>query len=155
MLDWPRSQNLTPMGWHLSYRFHQPDLEDILINGLRRWPQVELRNRYDVFALDEDKGGVRVRYEDMSNKQLSEVRAAYVVGCEGARSLVRRFIGSGNLGFHERWLIIDAVLKRERPDLGDYSIQHCDPHQPATYIRGTGNRGAGRSRFIRTETPRA
>jgi 3-(3-hydroxy-phenyl)propionate hydroxylase len=33
------------MGWHLSYRFHQPDLEDILINGWRRWPQVALRNR--------------------------------------------------------------------------------------------------------------
>jgi len=142
MLDWPRSQDLTPMGWHLSYRFHQPDLEDILINGLRRWPQVELRNRCDVFALDEDEGGVRVRYEDLSNGQLSEVRAAYVVGCDGARSLVRRVIGSGmdDLGFHERWLVIDALLKRERPDLGDYSIQHCDPRRPATYIRGTGNR---------------
>jgi 3-(3-hydroxy-phenyl)propionate hydroxylase len=142
MLDWPRSQSLTPMGWHLSYRFHQPDLEDILINGLRRWPQVELRNRCDVFALDEDEGGVCVRYEDLSNGQLSEVRAAYVVGCDGARSLVRRFIGSGmdDLGFHERWLVVDALLKRQRPDLGDYSIQHCDPHRPATYIRGTGNR---------------
>ncbi len=142
ILDWPRSQEPTPMGWHLSYRFHQPDLEDILINGLRRWPQVELRNRCDVFALDEDEGGVRVRYEDLSNGQLAEVRAAYVVGCDGARSLVRRFIGSGmdDLGFHERWLVIDALLRRERPDLGDYSVQHCDPRRPATYIRGTGNR---------------
>jgi 3-(3-hydroxy-phenyl)propionate hydroxylase len=142
ILDWPRSQDLTPMGWHLSYRFHQPDLEDILINGLRRWPHVELRSRCDVFALDEDEAGVRVRYEDLSNGQLAEVRSGYVVGCDGARSLVRRFIGSGmdDLGFHERWLVIDALLKRERPDLGDYSIQHCDPRRPATYIRGTGNR---------------
>src|SRR5215475_1206071 len=142
ILDWPRSQDLTPMGWHLSYRFHQPDLEDILINGLRRWPHVELRNRCDVFALDEDESGVRVRYEDLSNGQLAEVRAAYVVGCDGARSLVRRFMGSGmdDLGFHERWLVIDALLKRDRPDLGDYSIQHCDPRRPATYVRGTGNR---------------
>jgi len=142
ILDWPRSQNLTPMGWHLSYRFHQPDLEDILINGLGRWPQVELRNRCDVFALDEGASGVRVRYEDLSTGQLAEVRAAYVVGCDGARSLVRRFIGSGmdDLGFHERWLVVDALLGRDRPDLGDYSIQHCDPRRPATYIRGTGNR---------------
>jgi 3-(3-hydroxy-phenyl)propionate hydroxylase len=142
ILDWPRSQDPTPMGWHLSYRFHQPDLEEILINGLRRWPQVELRNRCDVFALDEDEGGVRVRYEDLSNGQLAEVRAGYVVGCDGARSLVRRFIGAGmdDLGFHERWLVVDALLKRERSDLGDYSIQHCDPRRPATYIRGTGNR---------------
>src|SRR5262249_43873362 len=80
ILDWPRSQALTPMGWHLSYRFHQPDLEDVLIKGLQRWPQVELRNRCDVFALDEDDHGVRVRYEDLSNGQLTDVRAAFVVG---------------------------------------------------------------------------
>ena len=142
ILDWPRSQDLTPMGWHLSYRFHQPDLEEILIDGLRRWPQVEVRNCCDVFALDQDERGVRVRYENLTNGQLSELRAAFVVGCDGARSLVRRFIGSGmdDLGFHERWLVVDALLNRDRPDLGDYSIQHCDPRRPATYIRGTGNR---------------
>ncbi len=142
ILDWPRSKDLTPMGWHLSYRFHQPDLEEILIDGLRRWPQVEVRNCCDVFALDQDERGVRVRYENLTNGQQSELYAAFVVGCDGARSLVRRFIGSGmdDLGFHERWLVIDALLNHDRPDLGDYSIQHCDPRRPATYIRGTGNR---------------
>ncbi|TPQ39739.1 3-(3-hydroxyphenyl)propionate hydroxylase [Bradyrhizobium guangdongense] len=142
LLDWSRPLTLTPMGWNLSYRFHQPDLEDVLIGGLKRWPHVELRNRCDVFALDQDEASVRVRYEDLSNGQLTEVRAAYVIGCDGARSLVRRFIGSGmdDLGFHERWLVIDALLKRDRSDLGDYSIQHCDPARPATYVRGTGNR---------------
>ncbi len=55
---------------------------------------------------------------------------------------MRRFIGSGmdDLGFHERWLVIDVLLKRDRDDLGDYSIQHCDPQRPATYVRGTGTR---------------
>ncbi|QOZ09050.1 bifunctional 3-(3-hydroxy-phenyl)propionate/3-hydroxycinnamic acid hydroxylase [Bradyrhizobium sp. CCBAU 51765] len=142
LLDWSRPQTLTPMGWHLSYRFHQPDLEDVLIGGLSRWPHISLRNRCDVFALDQDEHGVRVRYEDLSNGRLSEVRAAYVIGCDGTRSLVRRFIGSGmdDLGFHERWLVIDVLLKRERDDLGDYSLQHCDPRRPATYVRGTGTR---------------
>lgn len=142
LLDWSRPQTLTPMGWNLSYRFHQPDLEDVLIGGLARWPHVTLRNRCDVFALDQDEDGVRVRYEDLSSGKLMEVRAGYVVGCDGARSLVRRFIGSGmaDLGFHERWLVIDVLLKRERDDLGDYSLQHCDPRRPATYVRGTGRR---------------
>ncbi|WP_298873630.1 bifunctional 3-(3-hydroxy-phenyl)propionate/3-hydroxycinnamic acid hydroxylase [uncultured Bradyrhizobium sp.] len=142
LLDWSRPQTLTPMGWNLSYRFHQPDLEDVLIGGLARWPHVSLRSRRDVFALDQDASGVRVRYEDLSNGKLSEVRARYVVGCDGARSLVRRFIGSGmdDLGFHERWLVIDVLLKRERDDLGDYSLQHCDVRRPATYVRGTGAR---------------
>jgi 3-(3-hydroxy-phenyl)propionate hydroxylase len=142
LLDWSRPQTLTPMGWNLSYRFHQPELEDILICGLQRWPHVSLRSRCDVFALEQDDDGVRVRYEDLSNGQLCDIRTKYVVGCDGARSLVRRFIGSGmdDLGFHERWLVIDVLLKRNRDDLGDYSIQHCDPQRPATYVRGTGTR---------------
>src|SRR3954451_13133019 len=142
LLDWSRPQTLTPMGWNLSYRFHQPELEDVLIAGLARWPHVALRSRCDVFALDQDETGVRVRYEDLSTGKLREVRAGYVIGCDGARSLVRRFIGSSmdDLGFHERWLVIDVLLKRDRDDLGDYSIQHCDPRRPATYVRGTGTR---------------
>jgi 3-(3-hydroxy-phenyl)propionate hydroxylase len=142
VLDWPRSRELTPMGWHLSYRFHQPDLEDVLNRGLERWAHVEVRNRCDVFAIEADQTGVRVRYDDLCTGQLVEVRCAYVVGCDGARSSVRRFIGSGmdDLGFHERWLVVDVLLKGERPDLGDYSVQFCNPQRPATYIRGTGKR---------------
>ena len=45
-----------------------------------------------------------------------------------------------DLGFHERWLVVDAILKRPRPDLGDYSVQHCREQRPATYVRGTGDR---------------
>ncbi|MBR1218827.1 bifunctional 3-(3-hydroxy-phenyl)propionate/3-hydroxycinnamic acid hydroxylase [Bradyrhizobium sp. U87765 SZCCT0131] len=142
VLDWSRSAALTPMGWHLSYRFHQPDLEAVLNAGLARWPTVDVRHRCDVYAIDQDHDGVRVRYEDLATGKLEELRAAYVVGCDGARSLVRRFIGSAmdDLGFHERWLVVDVLLKRDRSDLGDYSIQHCNPQRPATYIRGTGTR---------------
>jgi 3-(3-hydroxy-phenyl)propionate hydroxylase len=142
MLDWPRSHELTPMGWHLSYRFHQPDLEDVLNKGLERFPHIEVRNGCDVFAIDQDQSNARVRYEDLCTGQLIEVACAYVVGCDGARSLVRRLIGSGmdDLGFHERWLVVDVLLKGERPDLGDHSVQFCNPQRPATYIRGTGKR---------------
>lgn len=142
ILDWSRPAEISAMGWHPSYRFHQPDLERVLRAGLARWPSVTVRNRCDVFALDCDAEGVTVRFEDLANGRLSRCRAKYVVGCDGARSLVRRLIGSGmhDLGFHERWLVIDALLTRPRPDLGDYSLQHCDPARPATYVRGTGNR---------------
>lgn len=142
ILDWSRPAEITPQGWHPSYRFHQPDLESVLREGLRRWPSVTVQSRCDVFALDADDDGVTVRYEDLSSGRLARCRAKYVVGCDGARSLVRRFMGSGldDLGFHERWLVLDFMLRRPRPDLGDFSVQHCDPVRPATYVRGTGNR---------------
>ena len=142
LLDWPRPQQLGPQGWHPSYRFHQPELEQVLRAGLGRFARVELRFDTEVFALEPETEAVTVRYEDLRSGQRHCLRARYVVGCDGARSLVRRMIGAPlqDLGFHERWLVVDGLLRRPRPDLGDYSVQYCDPARPATYVRGTGNR---------------
>ncbi|KMO32224.1 bifunctional 3-(3-hydroxy-phenyl)propionate/3-hydroxycinnamic acid hydroxylase [Methylobacterium aquaticum] len=142
LLDWSRPQGIGPQAWHFSYRFHQPDLERVLRSGLARWPTVTVRLRTEVFAVEEASAGIEVAYEDLATARLGRLRANYVVGCDGARSLIRRLIGRPmeDLGFHERWLVIDAILKRPRPDLGDYSIQHCSTRRPATYVRGTGDR---------------
>jgi len=142
LLDWPRPQERGPQGWHASYRFHQPELERVLRDGLSRFPSVSLRYRTEVFAIDEEPDAVVVRYEDLATGGLATRRARYVVGCDGARSLVRRLIGAPmeDLGFHEVWLVVDAILKRPRPDLGDWSVQYCNRQRPATYVRGTGDR---------------
>ncbi len=142
ILDWSRLQPTRPHGWNTSYRFHQPELEDVLRGGLARWPSVTVRQRCEAFAIDEQEDGVEVRFEDLGSGRLYAVNARYAIGCDGARSLIRRLIGSEliDLGFHERWLVIDAILKRPRPDLGDISIQFCDPDRPATYVRGVGDR---------------
>ncbi len=142
LLDWPRPQELGPQAWHASYRFHQPELERVLREGFWRFPSVSVRFRTEVFAIDRESDAVVVRYEDLATGGLASCRARYVVGCDGARSLVRRLMGAPmeDLGFHERWLVVDAILKRPRPDLGDWSVQHCNRQRPATYVRGTGNR---------------
>ena len=142
LLDWQRPLEVGPQGWHASYRFHQPDLERVLREGFRRWATLSLFCRADVFAIEETTDALVVRFEDLATGKLNQCRACYVVGCDGARSLVRRLIGQPmeDLGFHERWLVIDVILQRPRPDLGEYSVQHCNSVRPATYVRGTGNR---------------
>jgi 3-(3-hydroxy-phenyl)propionate hydroxylase len=142
LLDWQRPLEVGPQGWHASYRFHQPDIERVLRTGFARWPTLRFHPRAEVFAIEETAGDVLVRYEDLATSQLHQCRARYVVGCDGARSLVRRLIGQPmeDLGFHERWLVVDMILRRPRPDLGDYSVQHCHGERPITYVRGTGDR---------------
>ena len=142
LLDWSRPRDIGPQAWHASYRFHQPDLERTLRAGLSRWPSVGLHLRSEVFAIDSEAQAATVHYEDLATGALRRCRARYVVGCDGARSLVRRLMGAAmeDLGFHERWLVVDAILTRPRPDLGDYSIQHCSRRRPTTYVRGTGDR---------------
>ena len=141
-LDWSRPQDIGANGWNISYRFHQPDLERVLRAGASSQASVDIRLRADVYAVDERSDHVEVGFEDLRSGRLETARARYVVGCDGARSLIRRLIGSEmeDLGFHERWLVIDALLKRPKPELGDYSVQYCDARRPATYVRSVGNR---------------
>ena len=136
LVDWSRDMTVGPMGWHESYRFHQPDLELLLRAGLKRYPHVELRSATAVEGLTQQDDHVAVKTE------VGEMQAKYVVACDGADSSVRRLIGANteDLGFQERWLVVDVILQRERPDLGDYSVQFCDAQAPATYVRGVGER---------------
>jgi 3-(3-hydroxy-phenyl)propionate hydroxylase len=142
LLDWPRPQEESALGWHPSWRFHQPDLETVLREALKSRRSVEVRTNCEVMALTEEADHVRLDCADYAKGGTAEIRARYVVGCDGARSMVRRAIGSEmrDLGFHERWLVLDLVLTRDKPELGDWSIQYCDPDRPATYVRGPGMR---------------
>jgi 3-(3-hydroxy-phenyl)propionate hydroxylase len=142
LINWSRPTQLGPMGWHPSYRFHQPHLERTLRSRLALHANVDVRLRHDVYALDETPEHVDLRLEDLATGKLLRESARYVVGCDGARSIVRRLMGTelDDLESHERWLVVDVLLQRERPDLGDFSVQFCDPARPATYVRGVGNR---------------
>lgn len=142
LIDWSRPQQPGPHGWYPSYRFHQPVLEALLRRKLADYPDVDVRLRHDLFAIDSEADHVCLHFEDMSNGKLRSACARYVVGCDGARSLVRRLMGTelDDLKSHERWLVLDVLLKRERPDLGDHTVQYCDPKRPATYARGVGER---------------
>ncbi len=142
LLDWTRPTQVGPHGWHASYRFHQPTLESLLRQRLAQHPTVDVRLRHEVFSIEPGAEAVSLRLEDLATGRLLRTSARYVVGCDGARSTVRRFMGTEleDLKSHERWLVVDVILKRDRPDLGDHSVQYCDPARPATYVRGPGAR---------------
>jgi 3-(3-hydroxy-phenyl)propionate hydroxylase len=142
LIEWRRPDGSGPQGWHSSYRFFQPGLEATLRDRLTRYDRVDVRLRHEVFAIEPDPDGVRLRLEDLNRGRLLQARARWVVGCDGARSTVRRFMGTelDDLQSHERWLVVDVMLTRERPDLGDFSIQYCEPERPCTYVRGPGMR---------------
>ena len=142
LIDWPRPQEIGPQGWHPSYRFHQPEIERVMREGVARFPGHRVFVRADVFALEETADAVVVRYEDLSRGAYERASCRYVVGCDGARSTVRRFMDSGleDLGSHERWLVVDVIMDRLLERLGDFTLQVCDPKRPTTVARGIGLR---------------
>ncbi|OUR80776.1 3-(3-hydroxyphenyl)propionate hydroxylase [Alphaproteobacteria bacterium 46_93_T64] len=142
LMDWPRPQEIGPNGWYASYRFHQPDIEEILRHAISRHATVEVKTRTTVLDHSEDTEAVTIKFTENDGCEVQSVTAAYVVGCDGANSIIRQFLGSDmeDLGFQERWLVADVILKRPRPDLGDFTVQYCDPERPSTYARSPGDR---------------
>lgn len=131
-----------PHGCATSYYFHQPELEAVLRTGLQRYAQVQVRTRHEVTALDDGAEAVTLQVNDLQQQRAYAVQARYVVGCDGARSMVRKAVGARmvDLGLHQPWLVFDALLKTDVPSLPDHTVQHCDPVRPMTYCNVTGNR---------------
>jgi 3-(3-hydroxy-phenyl)propionate hydroxylase len=136
LVDWSRDTGTGPQGWAESYRCHQPGVERALRAGLARFARVSLHAGVEVTGLAQDPDGVTLE------TSAGALRAGHVVACDGAGSGLRQALGIGqeDLGFQERWLVADLALRRPRPDLGDHSVQFCDPARPATYVRGVGDR---------------
>ncbi len=131
-----------PHGCATNHYFHQPELEAVLREGVRRYPHVKVRTRHEVTAIEDGNQAVTLHVTDLPLAQSYTVKARYVVGCDGARSLVRKVMGTSmrDLGLHQPWLVFDVRLKTEVPGLPDHTVQHCDPARPMTYCNVTGNR---------------
>ena len=131
-----------PQGCASNYYFHQPELEQVLREGVKRFDQVQVRLRHEVTQLDDHGDHVTLAVKDLEHDAEQVLQARYVVGCDGARSLVRRTIGTAmtDLGLHQPWLVFDVLLKPDAPTLPDCTVQHCDPVRPMTYCNVTGNR---------------
>ena len=142
LMDWPRPAEVSWQGWNTSYRFHQPDLEAILRHSVENLSIVDSFTSHNVLLISSHTDHVTLQVEDIVGEQLASTTASYVVGCDGARSTARAAIGEPmeDFGFREKWLVVDVILTRPRPDLGDHSIQHCDADRSATYVRGPGDR---------------
>ncbi len=153
LLDWPRPDTVAASGWYPSYRLHQPDLETLLRDALESQTDVDILNGRLVQAVCEKAHHVEIQFNNEAGNNNSSISCDYVVGCDGAGSVVRQSMymqqelqatqingDMEDLGFKQRWLVIDVLLERPRPDLGDHTLQICSPERAMTYCRNPGIR---------------
>jgi 2-polyprenyl-6-methoxyphenol hydroxylase-like FAD-dependent oxidoreductase len=129
-------------GWPAATMFSQPQLEQLLDETAKAVPSVEVHQGWEVTDLVD--AGDEVHVTVWRSAEEREVSAAYVIGCDGANSLVREGMGTPieDLGFVFDWLIADTI-PRDPALLAGVNLQVCDPARPTTLVSG----GPGRRRW--------
>lgn len=134
-------------GWSDKVGFYQPQLETVQDARVRSFrAQVDVLQGWEaVSAVD---GGELVRLTLRSveggDALFRTVNARFVVGCDGANSMVRQAMGSSfeDLGFSADWLVVD-IRPLDPKDWNNENIQVCDPTRPTTLVSsGPGRRRA-------------
>jgi 2-polyprenyl-6-methoxyphenol hydroxylase-like FAD-dependent oxidoreductase len=94
----------------------QADTERILLARLKEHG-VEVERRTSLRGLTQDETGVTATLVDAEGRA-SEVRAPWVIGCDGARSVVRKAVGLTFEGadYEESFLLADVGLAWDRPE---------------------------------------
>ena len=108
-----------PHGCANNYYFHQPELEQVLREGVKRYPQVVVRTQHEVMAIEEVDAHVAMQVRDITTQSKYTVHAKYVVGCDGAHSKVRKSIGGELHGdaAHQAWGVMDILANTDFPDV--------------------------------------
>ncbi|RTL64988.1 MAG: FAD-dependent oxidoreductase [Hyphomicrobiales bacterium] len=76
------------------HRINQIYMEPVLFAHARAMPQITLLNRIEVTSLSQDANRAQAEARDLDTGATFTISAQYVVGCDGARSLVRHAIGA-------------------------------------------------------------
>lgn len=118
--------------------FSQPYIEDVLREGLSRFPHVELRFGQSVEAYSQDAHGISATVRDVRDGSERTVRARYLLACDGGRSTLRRLAGIEMVGatYDEKMLTIALLLPEPPPPI---CRMVCDPHRHVFVARCSGN----------------
>ncbi len=147
VLDWPMPPNTGQSSWPASNLLHQPELEALLrASAAEHGAEIALGEK--AIAVFESASGVVVRTDARNGTR--DFTADYVVGCEGASSIIRQHIGGGweDLDCTLHWHLADLVINGPT-ELPDVTTTIMDPSNP----RMVGHLAANRYRWLWLQEP--
>ncbi len=154
------------LGWPASQLFYQPQLEAVLRAHLADRPEATICLQTHCETIRQDDDRVTLGLLDIDTGEKRSVTASYVLGCDGARSAVRKSmsIALDDMEFEEGWLVVDAMVDGpmrwpEKYEITEdvrthgFSLMLCDPDRPTTVIPGPGQHRRWEFMLRPEETP--
>ena len=124
--------------------FIQPQVDNVLLQGLKQYPQTQVLFSRQLAEFSQDAQSVTLK---MQNKQgqAEVVKAQYLIACDGGNSVVRRTL---NIGFDgktapNQWIVIDI---ENDPLATPHIYLCCDPVRP--YVSAALPHGIRRFEFM-------
>ncbi|MEV0689114.1 bifunctional 3-(3-hydroxy-phenyl)propionate/3-hydroxycinnamic acid hydroxylase [Streptomyces sp. NPDC050388] len=110
---------------------HQPALEQVLRDGVDRYPNVKILLRHECLRLRQDADGVDLTVVGTADGSVHRLRASYAIAADGGSSLTRTQLNIGYEGktYEDRWVVIDTKMLKPWPG-HDKLRFHCDPARP-------------------------
>lgn len=151
LAEFRRNPDARPNGWPQGSLVHQPDLEEVLAGAVARCGAIRVERGVEVTGLRQDGEAVVLMAREGGADR--SVRAAAVLGCDGANSTVRGLIGASmqDLAPADRWLVLDVRSEIPLP-IWPGVHQVCDAARPATFMPVTGDRYRWEFRLAPGET---
>ncbi|TWC76363.1 3-(3-hydroxy-phenyl)propionate hydroxylase/flavoprotein hydroxylase [Rhizobium sp. SJZ105] len=120
---------------------HQPSFEWAMDTEIKARSNVDLNFHCEAVEVSQTADRVTVTVRDTQSGETRKVTARYLLGIDGANSIVRQQLGieRTDLGFEADWLVIDFTLKDglTSRDLGIPECgQYCNPERPTTIVPG-------------------
>ena len=115
---------------------HQPTLEAMFDQHVRAQESVEVHLGWEAVDVDQDERHATLTVERRETGERRSVRARYLIGCDGANSIVRRAIGGGqeDRGLEAHRLVI-AIIPHDGAVLDiPPAAQWCNPKRPTTIV---------------------
>jgi 2-polyprenyl-6-methoxyphenol hydroxylase-like FAD-dependent oxidoreductase len=137
------NERISGDGWPSSSMIHQPTIERALDDAVEASPLIHVYRNETVTTIEQNDSVATVTSRDSAGDETSRL-ARFVVGCDGANSIVRTQmnVSTVDLGFFFDWLIVDIVFNEHRT-FDPENLQVCDPLRPTTVVSA----GPGRRRW--------
>lgn len=141
-----------PLGWFPNAAFIQPELEAAMRLSAERHANVDVL--LGTRLIDLQRLGETTDLVLESDNVSRTIRVKYLLGCDGAKSTVRRALGvdAEDLAFDEWWVVVDGWCEN-CDDLPSANRQYCWPSRPGTYVVGPRNLRRWEFKVLPGETP--
>jgi len=142
LLSFARNPDGIGFGFPEANMFHQPHLDRMLRNEVRRHSEIQFYRSTKMIRMDPmENGQWQITCQNTKSNETMIYHTEYLLAADGADSPIRTMLNIPlrDLGYHQKWLVVDLVTDKKL-DIEWKVQQVCHDTDPYTFVPVTDRR---------------